>query len=414
MLRIYVVNLIRIHNLLRAFSLWLLANLQKMKIVIAQYAHPEAYPPTLNAILEWALRCDKVIVICRQLLQTHSSYPANVEFRYATPYLSVFDVEKQPFFRKIWFFIKFVGLLISNLKTERPQLIVVYDAIALFAFKIADMFGCKPKPALWYHNHDVPDIKACRKFSVSWFAAKYEHSTLLKADFFSLPAREREQYYPLQQFSGKYFFIPNFPRLAFYSQYQKSDFVIGDTVKLFYHGSLGEKHGFEEIISMLNTPCCGKHISLTLIGKIRPLYKQQLLEIAQSHNTQHRLTIIDFVPISKLPELLLQYHIGLATHIPNRITYTTGGTASNKIYECMALGLPVILYEDAHYRKHLSRFEWTFFTDLTQESFVAQIGTIIGNYQYLSQKARHDFIGGMNFETQFNIVYQSISKSFTQ
>jgi len=85
----------------------------------------------------------------------------------------------------------------------------------------------------------------------------------------------------------------------------------------------------------------------------------------------------------------------------------TLGTSSNKIYEYAASGLPVLLFDNAHFRNHLGQYKWAFFTDCTYESLIVNLEEIILNYPTLSNQARLDFEDKLNFENFIHpvIVY---------
>lgn len=69
----------------------------------------------------------------------------------------------------------------------------------------------------------------------------------------------------------------------------------------------------------------------------------------------------------------------------------TLGTASNKIYEYAASGLPVILYDNEQFRKYLTQYPWAFFIDGSPAMFIDCIHTIINNYKELSSLSRSSF-----------------------
>lgn len=73
-------------------------------IVIGIYFHPEAYPPTLNAIGELSECFDSVTVIHRPHLKGSWQYPANVKAIPSGKYLTSEDQQKASLLKKIFFF----------------------------------------------------------------------------------------------------------------------------------------------------------------------------------------------------------------------------------------------------------------------------------------------------------------------
>jgi hypothetical protein len=89
----------------------------------------------------------------------------------------------------------------------------------------------------------------------------------------------------------------------------------------------------------------------------------------------------------------------------------TLGTASNKIYEYAALGLPVILYDNAHFRETLGQYNWAFFTNTEPESYRQCLHRIISDYPSLSKQAFEDFKSKLCYEHNFEPVKKFLDGS---
>jgi len=238
---------------------------------------------------------------------------------------------------------------------------------------------------------------------MNWLALKAEKRIFRAIDFFSLPANERQVYFPLNDFSGQYFFLPNYPSLAFFKQF-KAKRPLEDTLKLVYQGVICAEHGLEEIISLLPFTIQGKRLSLTIIGQINDKYRLFLTDLSIRYKVEDRLHFKNRVAYQELPLHTTQHHIGIAVKKPSSINFETAGTASNKIYEYAALGLPIIYHGSPHYIKHLDPYDWAFATDLSSESLLVILEDISANYQELSRMARHDFETTLNFESFFEKI----------
>jgi glycosyltransferase involved in cell wall biosynthesis len=256
------------------------------------------------------------------------------------------------------------------------------------------------KPALlWYHNHDVAEPQYLRKWSLYWFAWKTEKWIFPRLDIFSLPALERQICFPMNLLKGKFLFLPNYPSKKVYTDHgQKS---LESEIRILYQGSIGPEHGLEEIIGLLDQPVAGKKLHLVLKGFISPEYKQQLEEFARKHQVLENVTFIGPSGYKAVIENAFNCHIGIGIHRKADMMNKTLGTASNKIYEYAAAGMPVLLFDNPHFRKHLQQFEWTFFTDCSKSSLIECIGVICSDYAAFSKKARADFENELNFEHFF-------------
>lgn len=381
-----------------------------MKILIAIYHHPEAYPPTLSAIDQLAGCAETIGVVCRNTMPSRWEYPENVRLRYTTTkQYDGFEIEKISKVRKILHFIQFVRALRSMLRNDRPEILLLYDVIPLFAAFILKKRVRKNKTFVWYHNHDTTDLSKAGRFSVTGIAARFEKRSFGFLDLFSLPAKERMAHFPADSFPGKVFIIPNYPLKRFYRDAvpPAADKEAGK-ITLVFQGSIGPGHGLEEIIPLLDRQVAGKPLELHLAGKVRPGYLASLEELAGACRVRDRLFYHGQLPFAALPAFLASFHMGLAIHKPYNVTYSTGGSASNKIYEYAACGLPVLLFDTPHYREYLGNYPWAFFTDLTKSSILQVISEINGNYEALSRAAGRSFGEVNNFENAFSEVKEFV------
>lgn len=372
-------------------------------ITILIYPHPELYPPTLSAISELSKITESIDIVTRKMLVSEWDYPKNVNLNYVnTKSYQGFEIEQVSIFNKVshfWHFLKTSKRIINS---NNSELVIAYDAIPLFATSWLKSVIKKSKSLLWYHNHDVTDLRLAGRFSLMTLANKNEKNTFNRIDLFSLPSVERLQYFPTENLAHSPVVIPNYPLKDFYSKVKRQSLDDSTSIKLLFQGSIGSGHGLEELIALLNEKVHGKTLELHLVGKVRPNYLQKLQNLAKTHQTANKFFYHGMKPFAQLPEYLSQFHIGLAIHMPYNITYATGGTASNKIYEYAALGLPVLLYDNEHYQSHLSAHDWTFFTNTSKESLKESLEQIVERFEVASNAAFHDFNSKYNFEKAFS------------
>jgi glycosyltransferase involved in cell wall biosynthesis len=143
---------------------------------------------------------------------------------------------------------------------------------------------------------------------------------------------------------------------------------------------------------------------LVLVGIASSEYKAELESLANTNETDNFLEMIDFTPYGRLPSITSTCHIGIAIFTSKDIMNSTLGTASNKIYEYIACGLPIIYYDTAYFREHLGKYEWAIPTDLSPESLKKAIHHIATNFDELSQKAIESFENELNFEKYFSSI----------
>jgi glycosyltransferase involved in cell wall biosynthesis len=371
-----------------------------MKILlIIIYAHHEAFPPTLNGIIYLAKKFDKIFIIHKNTLQTDFELPENCFLVCNEEYNSVKDILKLSFKKKISQFIKFSLLVRKIKKKQNPTHVIVYDSVALLCNYLSNILKQR-EFKLWYHNHDIVETNKVRKFSILWFAGKLEFRAMRQIQLFSLPAQERKQYFSIPA-TCKYFFIPNYPLREFYQNFLKKENIESE-IRLIFQGSIGPNHGIEEIITILNEKIDNCELKLVLKGSIDEDYKNTLITTSQKLGVEKSITFLGFTPYKYVPEVASNCHIGLAIHKGNDVMNRTLGTSSNKIYEYAALGLPVILFDNSHFKEHLDKFKWTFFTDCTKESLLIIITTIKKKYSDYVDSAICDFQKSLNFELVFS------------
>jgi hypothetical protein len=377
----------------------------RKKIVIAFYSHPEYYPPTLNAIDQLAQIYEKVFVVHRNVGGFDWQYPENVELIGPKRLVPVRDVEKAGLCRKFVWFFSFTRVFFKLIRNHKPHTILLYDCIPVFSYRLIRWLFPKPT-VLWYHNHDVSESKYTKKFSIGWFGWKSEYWIFPRLQIFSLPSIDRKPYFPLDRLDGVFVFIPNFPSKArYFNQLIKEKAPI----KLLFQGSIGKQHGLENIIPILGKTINGHNLVLVLKGFISDEYLNSLKEIAQNNRVIDRLI---YLPPSGYMDVIRNAngcHIGIGIFMKQDLMNKTLGTASNKIYEYAASGLPVLLYDNEQFRNSPGNREWVFFTDATAESIESCISQILSNYDHFSEIAKIDVRENFLFESYFKNVLQYLN-----
>src|SRR6202012_4385696 len=134
----------------------------------------------------------------------------------------------------------------------------------------------------------------------------------------------------------------------------------------------------------LAEPVSDKIIHLVLKGWIEEDYKRELVALARECGVSGQLEFVGYGPYPKVAELASRCTIGLALFTGKDVMNQTLGTASNKIYEYAAVGLPVILFDTPYFRGHFERCGWAFFTDLSALSLRQTIESILSQYESAS------------------------------
>lgn len=375
---------------------------KKEAVLVCMYSGlPE--PPTLNALLVLSVYFDSVTMLRNNLDFPAASYPLTPRLQEVGSRYEVKSAAAKGTAWKLGRFARYCLALFRALRSGKYPLVIIHDYLGLLAYwlvrKAAGYQGL-----VWFNSYDVIDMEhvPMNRFSLMRMVVNNHEKIFSELDFFSLPAAERTSYYPCSQVKKASFVIPNFPSLTFYNSfYSPRKLEEQNPVKLIYQGALGPGHGYEAIIGILHRKVAGRPLHLVLKGWIDPAYKDQLLRLAEEKGVADRLSFHGFSLYRTVPELAASCTIGLAIFTKQDVMNKTLGTASNKIYEYAAVGLPVILFDTPHFRQYLEKWDWAYFTDLSADSLLEVIAAVLRDYPHNSQAAHESFRQEFNFEKVF-------------
>lgn len=376
-------------------------------LVAAIYSHPEAFPPTLNALDELSGCFADIAVVHLPVLESNWNYPSNVTRFARGATMSALQQLQASLPSKIFYFMRFTWLLLRVIRRYKPQVILAYDNISLYSYHLLRPF-IRHRHYVWYHNHDVVEPASQRKYSIGWLALRNERKAFAYLSLFTLPTDDRLPYFDLSGFKGKYVCVPNFPSLKSYRAFTTTS-RLPPVVSLIFQGSMDNTHGIEELLPVLRQQIAGKGLMLKLLGKSMPGYQESILAGAESCGVRSHVQFEGLQPYRYIPQISAQCHIGIAIYTKQDVMNTTISTASNKIYEYAAVGLPVLSFDNEYYRNRLGRYPWIFFTDCTQASYTSALERIISRYEEVSAAARQDFTNHLNFEAVFEPVKAYLS-----
>jgi glycosyltransferase involved in cell wall biosynthesis len=377
------------------------------RIVVAIYIDPDFYPPTINAILNFAGVYDEVVVVTRNHSLADFNFPSNVVLNKIGTFMSVRESAEVSTFQKFSSFFHFTKAMVSACKKKGTEMLVLYDPFPLFSYYVSRRFLSK-KIKVWYHNHDMPDMTRLSRFTLGGMAGRYEKNAMRYIDYFSLPSPDRTKFYPWLKPGLEAFIIPNYPSLKVYTEQNLSIKKQDADLRIIFQGFIGKGHALEEIVDLLGDPIKGKQLKLILKGSVKKEYVEQLNERAEIKGISQQMEWVGIGPYAELPKLTASCHVGIGVHMNTDNVSKTLGTASNKIYEYAACGLPVILYDSEQFSKYLKKYPWAFFTDGSADSLKDILIQISDNYDVYSGAARASFVDRLNFEYVFLPVLEKI------
>jgi glycosyltransferase involved in cell wall biosynthesis len=382
---------------------------KREKVLVLMYSGiPE--PPTLNAILMLKQYFRDVTFLRNNLYFPAESYPDTPTLLEIGRVIDVQSAMNKSALWKLSRFARYCTALVWHLRRTLYPIVIIHDYLALLAFSLVrGLVGYRG--LTWFNSYDSIDQAAARvrPWSLMDSVVRRHERLFSELDYFSAPASERMRYYPVDRVRRQSFVIPNYPTIAFYRNFFRPRRLRDEkSMRLIYQGALGRGHGFEDIIKILGRTVAGKPLELVLKGWIDEDYKRKLLELAAKHGVDQRLSFAGFGLYRTVPELASRCTVGLAIFTAQDIMNTTLGTASNKIYEYAAVGLPVILYDTPHFRHHLGERRWAFFTTLSETSLLHTLGQVAECYDAAASAASEDFREEFNFERVFTPALRTV------
>ena len=366
-------------------------------------------PPTLNAIALCQRKGLKTTLLRGNLVFSKDNYHLPTEVVELGQSLEIRQFETATVFKKTLRFATFCWKLAAVLRRERPKILLLHDHLSLFAFHLIAPW-VRFSGLVWHNSYDAIDRNTNKLSNFSLIGQLYANyaAAFARLDVFTLPTETRKAFYPIASVKKTIAVIPNFPARFLYDRYYTPKATPQQTLELIYQGALGPGHGFEEVLDILPEPLAGCQLRLTLKGWVRPDFKTQIERYAVQKAVADHLRWVGFGPYPSVPEVAAQCHIGLAIFTAQDIMNRTLGTASNKIYEYAALGLPVLMFDTPYFREALGHRAWVYFTDLTPQSLRACLAEMLLNYQQNSAAARADFENELNFEKVFMPVLDQV------
>lgn len=143
-------------------------------------------------------------------------------------------------------------------------------------------------------------------------------------------------------------------------QFNENNSEISDSIDLVYLGSITKHRGLDLFINLLAQDKIRNSFHLHLIGDGPQTYIQKLKQKIRDNGLENSVTWYGYVDHDNIPDVLSRMDVAVSP-LPEHDSYEVSSPA--KIYEYLAVGLPVICTDITPHRNLLKEGETGFFFD---------------------------------------------------
>jgi glycosyltransferase involved in cell wall biosynthesis len=376
---------------------------EKPALLAVFYANPDRYPPTYNALMLLRERF-RVHLVCRLNDEPPGvTWPDDVRVERVGDRRSFEEKLAAPAAHRLRELGGFAWAVRRALWADQPAVVYAYEPYALAALGLA---GCRAK--IIYQRHEVEEIGPFNPRSMKDWILRYTHRLGRRAEIVVFPEKNRAAMY--QRDAGDPrpgLIVPNFPLLSeFPAPLEWSPLIEArwrDKI-LFYRGNLGSGTGVPQMIRALPhlDPAC----SLRLCGRGAPEHLREMEALAAELGVSARVRYDGFIPsYQQLNRETLAAAVGFVLYQRTTANNEFMATATNKLYEYAACGVPAVVPSFPSYREFFGGESWIEYADPADPASVAEAVRRIfadrARYEERCRAARRAFEERYNFEAVF-------------
>jgi glycosyltransferase involved in cell wall biosynthesis len=368
------------------------------------YNNPDYYPPIINS----AILLHKVgyvqTIICRDNL----SYKGQPYPETTTLHRILSNTRNS--------LLEYIGFIVQTLRYSRAksEIYIGHDMHGFLVARIVSML--KRRPVI-YHCHDFAESESKLGLGGS-LVRTFERLFAKTADIVIVPDYDRATVVA-QQLN-----LPKFPIIAANAPIHtppKSNTLRETLHSRGYHfekivlrqGRISQGHALEVTLqSMPNW--ASKEWGFVLLGFGDDAYIESLYQLATKLGVREQFVILPAVNYDSVLQYTVGANMGHALYEPLHINNRYITTASNKIMEYMAAGLPILLSATTSSDNLLARHPVGITADVTSPETIADaINTVLSNPSLansMSIASRHAFESEFQYEKQYAPVLEAIAQ----
>lgn len=376
----------------------------KPQLLIAIYANPDYYPPTVYAVR--ILSCYfRIHILCRNMDKPIRKWPDDVTIERLGYYASVRDKEAAGAGEKLLEYYRFVVRTRMLIRQMEPAILYSYDPYAFVASLVGRM-GKRSTPLI-LHLHELPTTENLSRTSLEGWVVRAALAGSKSAEEVVCPEKYRAAHWlGAAEDSRTPIIVPNCPDRSYFTA--PADW--GETIErrfrareVVYVGHASADNGHLEALRALALTDRG--FRMRIVGNHRPEFGAGFDALARELGVAERVSLDGWLPQDEVVARASAASAGLSLHKPVSKGLEYLGSASNKLFEYAAMGLPVVVPDRASYRDFLGDAQWVTYADVEQPRSIARaISSIFADrerYVAMSRAARRAFEEHYNYERVF-------------
>jgi glycosyltransferase involved in cell wall biosynthesis len=375
----------------------------KPALLAGIYLNPDYYPPTFNAVN--ILRRDfRIHLICRNHQAPFRQWPAEVEIRRLGEYGAIEQKKALSPLAKFREYRAFIQAARTAIEEIGPSVIYAWEPFAFAAFCRAG--AIRRRIPMIYHLHELPEGDSSAASMQTW-VRRYALKRARIADAMVFPEANRAAHYLRAAGDSRpAIVVPNCPARDFLAIAETEIAAMAErrrrSRELIYVGLMAGDHSNLEAVRALEYLPGAR---LQLIGRAGESFARELRQAAADLNAGERLAMPGSLPHTDFAARASRASIGLAMYKPVSKNLEYIASATNKLFEYAACGLPVIVPDLPNYRDFLCGEEWVAYADPYEPRSIAKAAESLladrGGYARRSVAARRYFTERYHYERVF-------------
>ena len=340
----------------------------KPLLLIGIHGSPDHYASAPKEILEYS-RHFSIHIVCSNAREPAYDWPSEITVERVGLNL--------PYGRRpLWAsaagwpdYLIFLKTLDNRIARLKPGVVYCYDSPAFVAASFIRRYR---DFRLVYHCYDQWEPERQSRFSLRRRLDLRAFREGPRAALVIYPEPARATYYMKRSGDRRPpTILPNYPKLDLMPPIEDFDSLIERRFarqELLYTGVISSTVALPETIRAL----AEIKARLRILGVENTETRRQLGELARHLSLEERVSFSGWIPHREMIARTMDATIGLALHKPVSLNLTELVSASNKLWEYAARGIPAVVPDTPNYRSKLTGEEWVAFADLNDPGSIAR------------------------------------------